>query len=167
MVVDFGGHLKPELRVEPHETFVIETRENLWDLLGEPNTVLDLTHPQIRARQYPRVNPVTGPVYLNGADPGDTIVVNLEKIDVRGWGWTGTAHGMGRLTGLSYLADIDVNFSTVIRHVPGPSGTCRRRSCDEFREGGSVASRAFCGNIPYRTGKGNRKYFEIPRTLGR
>ncbi|WOH52432.1 acetamidase/formamidase family protein [Bradyrhizobium sp. sBnM-33] len=123
VVIDFGAHLKPQLQVEPGESFVVETLDNFWDLLGDAGSVPDLKHPRIRAQQYPRVNPVAGPVYLNGAEPGDTIVVNLEKIDVRDWGWTGTVQGMGRLTGLSYLADIDVDFSTVISHVPGPSGT--------------------------------------------
>jgi hypothetical protein len=42
---------------------------------------------------------------------------------VRDWGWTGTIRGFGQLTGLSDFGDIDEDFSTLIRHVPGRSGT--------------------------------------------
>jgi amidase len=59
---------------------------------------------------------------VNGVEPGDTLVVDIEKIAVRDWGWTGTIKGFGQLTGLAEFADIDEDFSTVVRHLPGPSG---------------------------------------------
>ena len=75
------------------------------------------------ARQYVRGNPLGGPVYVNGVEPGDTLVVGIEEIAVRDWGWTGTIAGFGPIAGLKEWAEIDEPFSTVIRHVPGPSGT--------------------------------------------
>jgi acetamidase/formamidase len=39
----------------------------------------------------PRGNPQTGPVYVEGAEPGDTLVVQIERIrPSRTYGWTGT-----------------------------------------------------------------------------
>ena len=60
---------------------------------------------------------------MNGVQPGDTLVVDIERIAVRDWGWTGTIKGFGQLTGLSELGEIDEDFSTVVRHIPGRSGT--------------------------------------------
>jgi amidase len=122
-VTEFGAHLKPELVVALGESFVIETIDNWWNLLGEEGSKPRPKEPPLAALQVFRANPVGGPVYVNGVDPGDTLVVNIEQIAVRDWGWTGTIKGFGQLTGLAEFAGIDEDFSTVVRHVVGRSGT--------------------------------------------
>jgi amidase len=121
--VEYGAHLEPELTVDLGERFVVETNDNWWNLLGEEGAKPDVTAPPVGARQYVRGNPVAGPVHVNGVEPGDTLVVGIEEIAVRDWGWTGTIAGFGPLAGLTEYQEIDEPFSTVIRHVPGPSGT--------------------------------------------
>jgi amidase len=123
--VEFGGDMPPELRVGLGEKFVIETNDNWWNLLGKEGAVPSVTEPPTGARQHVRGNPVGGPVYIEGVQPGDTVVVNIEEIAVRDWGWTGTIAGFGPIAGLKEWQEIDAPFSTVIRHVPGPSGTLR------------------------------------------
>lgn len=125
VLTEFGGDDRPELTVELGEKFKIETNDNWWNLLGEPGAKPRPSEPPVAARQVFRANPVGGPVYVNGVEPGDTLVVDIESIDVRDWGWTGTIKGFGQFTGLSDFSDIDEDFSTVIRHVPGKSGTLR------------------------------------------
>jgi len=44
-----------------------------------------------------RVNPVTGPVLVDGAEPGDVLVVRLESYAPSGWGWTANIPGFGLL----------------------------------------------------------------------
>lgn len=44
-----------------------------------------------------RVNPVTGPVFVDGAEPGDVLVVRLESFAPSGWGWTANIPGFGLL----------------------------------------------------------------------
>jgi len=44
-----------------------------------------------------RVNPVTGPVHVEGAEPGDILVVHLESYRPSGWGWTANIPGFGLL----------------------------------------------------------------------
>lgn len=44
-----------------------------------------------------RVNPVTGPVYVDGAEPGDVLAVKLEHYAPSGWGWTAIIPGFGLL----------------------------------------------------------------------
>jgi acetamidase/formamidase len=122
-LVEYGAHLEPELTVDLGERFVVETNDNWWNLLGEEGAKPDVTKPPVGARQYVRGNPLNGPVYVNGVEPGDTLVVGIEEIAVRDWGWTGTIAGFGPIAGLKEWAEIDEPFSTVIRHEPGPSGT--------------------------------------------
>lgn len=122
-ITEFGAHIAPGLTVDQGEKFVIETVDNFWDELGTPEARVDPASAKVKALQVFRANPVGGPVYVNGVEPGDTMVVDLERIAVRDWGWTGTIAGFGQLTDLSYLADVNDNFSTVIKHVPGASGT--------------------------------------------
>ncbi len=43
------------------------------------------------------VNPVTGPVFIDGAKPGDTLVIKLESYAPSGWGWTANIPGFGLL----------------------------------------------------------------------
>ena len=45
-----------------------------------------------------RVNPVTGPIFVDGAEPGDTLIVRLEHYAPSGWGWTAIIPGFGLLT---------------------------------------------------------------------
>jgi acetamidase/formamidase len=44
-----------------------------------------------------RVNPVTGPVLVDGAEPNDVLVVRLESYAPSGWGWTANIPGFGLL----------------------------------------------------------------------
>lgn len=43
------------------------------------------------------VNPVNGPVFVDGAEPGDTLIVRLEHYAPSGWGWTANIPGFGLL----------------------------------------------------------------------
>ena len=43
------------------------------------------------------VNPVTGPVYIDGAKPGDALKVTVLSLQPSGWGWTGNIPGFGLL----------------------------------------------------------------------
>ena len=44
-----------------------------------------------------RVNPVTGPVVIDGAEPGDALAVEIVDFEESGWGWTGLIPGFGLL----------------------------------------------------------------------
>ena len=122
-LTEFGAHLKPELVVDIGEHFVIETNDNWWNLLGEKGSKPQPDKPPLAALQVFRANPVGGPIYVNGVEPGDTLVVSIERIAVRDWGWTGTIKGFGQLANHAQFAELNENFSTVVRHVVGRSGT--------------------------------------------
>ncbi len=75
----------PAARIASGDTVVTKTRDASNDAfqptmktLAEGN--LDLS----------RVNPQTGPFYVEGAEPGDTLKVHIDKISLnRDWGWGG------------------------------------------------------------------------------
>jgi acetamidase/formamidase len=43
------------------------------------------------------VNPVTGPVFVKGAEPGDVLAVDILELRPRDWGWTAIIPGFGLL----------------------------------------------------------------------
>jgi acetamidase/formamidase len=46
---------------------------------------------------FGKINPVTGPVYVDGAEPGDILKVTLLSFAPSGWGWTANIPGFGLL----------------------------------------------------------------------
>ena len=73
-----GSH-EPALRVAPGDT--VET--TTVDAIGQDHTGAAVTE---------RTNPQTGPFYVHGAEPGDTLAVTFESIRPnRDEGWAGTA----------------------------------------------------------------------------
>ncbi|WP_131742402.1 acetamidase/formamidase family protein [Actinomadura roseirufa] len=46
---------------------------------------------------FGRVNPVTGPFLVEGAEPGDALVVDVLDMTVGDWGWTANIPGFGLL----------------------------------------------------------------------
>jgi len=82
----------PVLRVAPGETVTIETVDSSGGQLSPNSTVAD-----IAALDFGKVNPVTGPIYIDGAKPGDALQVTLEAYRPSGWGWTANIPGFGLL----------------------------------------------------------------------
>ncbi|MDX1619689.1 MAG: acetamidase/formamidase family protein, partial [Nitriliruptorales bacterium] len=44
-----------------------------------------------------RANPLTGPIHVAGAQPGDTLAVHILELHTSGWGWTANIPGFGLL----------------------------------------------------------------------
>jgi acetamidase/formamidase len=57
----------------------------------------DSTVAQVAGLDFARVNPVTGPVFIEGAEPGDVLKVTLLSFAASGWGWTANIPGFGLL----------------------------------------------------------------------
>ena len=43
------------------------------------------------------IHPLTGPVYVEGAEPGDVLAVTIHDVQVEGWGWATILPGFGFL----------------------------------------------------------------------
>jgi acetamidase/formamidase len=46
---------------------------------------------------FDKINPVTGPIYVDGAEPGDILKVEIEAFHPSGFGWTANIPGFGLL----------------------------------------------------------------------
>lgn len=64
---------KPRLFVDPGETFCVETEDAFSGQVRKDGDQRDLT-------KVPYGNPQSGPVYVNGAKPGDILSVRIEDI---------------------------------------------------------------------------------------
>jgi len=81
------------LTIAPGETVHFETVDASSGQLTRESTAADLAKLDLA-----RVNPVTGPVYVDGAGPGDALKITVLSLRPSGWGWTGNIPGFGLLT---------------------------------------------------------------------
>lgn len=88
-----------------------------WDVANEPLVTIDSgdtvvvwtrdisdnqVHPGADAGvlshfDWSRSYPLTGPIAVHGAQPGDTLRIDILDMHTQGWGWTGTIPGFGLL----------------------------------------------------------------------
>jgi len=82
----------PALTVAPGATVAFETVDASGAQFGPDSTAAD-----VPGLDFARVNPVTGPVFVDGAAPGDALKVTVESFAPQGWGWTANIPGFGLL----------------------------------------------------------------------
>ena len=46
---------------------------------------------------FGKVNPVSGPIFVDGAEPGDALKVTIDEFKPSGFGWTANIPGFGLL----------------------------------------------------------------------
>ncbi len=95
----FSRTIQPAARVPSGAVIEAHTHEATGGQFGLGSTVDDL-----EAVDFDRIHTLTGPVYVEGAEPGDVLAVDLLEIEIGDWGWTAILSGFG------FLADeIDAN----------------------------------------------------------
>ena len=82
----------PVHTIAPGETVTFETVDSSGGQLSPSATLADLA-----ALDFSRVNPVPGPVHIDGAEPGDALAVTIEHFAPSGGGWTANIPGFGLL----------------------------------------------------------------------
>jgi formamidase len=96
----------PLIEVEPGEEVVLETRDASDCQIKPGMTVADLTNLDAKV-----AHPLTGPVYIKGARPGDLLEIEYVDILPQPNGWTRNRPGAGFLRDLftePYLAHWDI-----------------------------------------------------------
>jgi formamidase len=84
--------IPPILRVDPGETVVLETRDALDGQVTPETTAAEVGRANLNV-----VHPLTGPVYVNGAEPGDLLAVELLAVEPDQFGFTVQIPGFGFL----------------------------------------------------------------------
>ena len=82
----------PVVRIAPGESLEFDVSDSSAGQLGASSTVDDVVR-----LDFGKINPVTGPVFVEGAEPGDVLKVTLLSFEPSGWGWTANIPGFGLL----------------------------------------------------------------------
>jgi len=84
--------IEPALKVTPGSVIEIEAVDAGGGQITAGSTLED-----VKNIDFERVNPVTGPVYVDGAEPGDALKVTIMSLKASGWGWSAVIPGFGLL----------------------------------------------------------------------
>ena len=82
----------PAITIAPGEIVEFDEIDALMGQITPQSGVEDVIN-----IDFARVNPVAGPVYVDGAEPGDALKVTLLDFAPSGWAWTAIVPGFGLL----------------------------------------------------------------------
>ena len=95
----FDKNVPPVIGVDPGERFVVETEDALS---GRIQSQTDLRTPEkmspLSDSEPPLGNPLAGPIYIRGAEKGDLLALDIEKIIPGEKGVTAIGLGRGVLS---------------------------------------------------------------------
>jgi acetamidase/formamidase len=83
---------EPVLGIDSGDTVVVWTRDVSDNQIGPDSDVS-----VIAGLDWSRVYPLAGPIAVHGAEPGDTLAIEILDIHTQGWGWTAVLPGLGLL----------------------------------------------------------------------
>lgn len=89
----FSRSVPPAIRVPSGAVVQVDTKE-----ATDGQLTLESTEQDVTQLDFEPIHPLTGPIYVEGAMPGDVLAVTLHRIEVGNWGWTCIAPGFGFLS---------------------------------------------------------------------
>lgn len=109
----------PKVVIDPGEIILVETTDSSAGQITANSTLENLIN-----LDFGKVNPVTGPIYVNGAQPGDALSITVLEFHGKGWGWTGNIPGFGLLADqftepALHLWNFDITNPTTSTHNSG------------------------------------------------
>lgn len=122
----WDNSLPPRVQIKPGDTVVFETLEASAGQIT-PNC----EHDKVATLDFAPIHPLTGPVYVDGAEPGDALEVEIMSLKHKGWGWNAVIPNFG-LLGNEYT-------TPYVHHY-----NLSRTSC-EFRADIRIPYEPFCG----------------------
>lgn len=84
--------LAPRLRIDPGDEVQFQCVDSS-DAQVHPGMPVS----EILTIDRTRVHALTGPVFVNGAEPGDVLEIEVRSIRHHGWGWSSVIEGLGFL----------------------------------------------------------------------
>jgi len=103
VVYSFSSRHKPVEKVVPGETILLELEDAFGGQVKDEST-------SIEKLDWSKINGATGPVFIQGVEPGDTLVVNIEEVRVSNKGVMAVIPKQGALG--------DKPFKAVVKVVP-------------------------------------------------
>jgi len=141
---------EPAQRVAPGSTVFFECHDSSGGQLTATSTAAD-----IAALDFGKINPVTGPIFVEGAEPGDALKVTIEGFEPSGFGWTANIPGFGLLA-----EDFKDPALTLWRYDPATLGAAA------FGAHGRVPLKPFAGTIGVAPAEPGHHSVVPPRRVG-
>lgn len=121
IVYSFSREHRPVLKIDPGDLICFETYDARTGTIRGEDNLLDRPHPL-------GANPATGPVFVQGAEPGDTLQVEILEVQLASQGFIAVKAGLGTLghlaeryvTRLVQIQDGMVYFDDKIRFPVRP-----------------------------------------------
>ena len=88
----WDNSIAPALTIAPGESIHFECKDSSGGQFTPESTTAD-----VPALDFGKINPVTGPVHVDGAAPGDVLKVTIGRFHPSGFGWTANIPGFGLL----------------------------------------------------------------------
>jgi acetamidase/formamidase len=142
--------LAPALHIAPGDSLEFEVADASGGQLGATSSVDDVAR-----LDFAKINPVTGPVFVDGAEAGDVLKVTLLSFTPSGWGWTANIPGFG------LLAD---EFKDAALHLWQYEPQTLRPAL--FGRWGKVPLKPFTGTIGVAPGEPGLHSIVPPRRVG-
>jgi acetamidase/formamidase len=161
LVYTFGG-AAPRWRIKPG-TRIVAWTEDCFD--GVVKTPADLPS-KVMAPGHD--NPQTGPFFVEGAEPGDTLAIRIVRLaPARTWAVSAFGPGFGALVGTDRTAMLGPEFpETVWRYeVDAKKGVARTTSGDG-KQAWEVPLAPFLGCLGVAPGAGEARSTIVPGTFG-
>ena len=140
----------PRLLIAPGESIEFQALDASDGQLNPQSVADDLTR-----LDFERVNPVVGPVFIEGAVPGDVIKVTLLDFTPSGWGWTGNIPGFGLLADQFPAPHLNHWHYDVTSRTPALHGS-----------GARVPLKPMCGTIGLAPAETGHHSIVPPRRVG-
>jgi acetamidase/formamidase len=137
----------PVLTIAPGEKLELE----LLDASGNRIQPTD-NYAAVLSLAPENANPLTGPIYVEGAEAGDTLVIDILDFGLSGWGWTALIPGFGLL---------EADFPQPFLHLSTYDETTVR-----FTDSVRLPTRPFAGTIGVAPAQSGCHSAIPPRTCG-
>jgi acetamidase/formamidase len=157
----FGG-VAPRQRIQPG-TRIVTWTEDCFD--GAVKTTADLPS-KVMASGHD--NPQTGPFYIEGAAPGDTVAIHLLKVEpARPWAVSSFFPGFGALVGTDRTAMLGPDFKeTVWRYEVDAARNVARTTTRDGKHSWEVPLAPFLGCLGVAPALGEARSTIVPGPFG-
>lgn len=140
----------PVETIAPGTTLRFECKDSGSGHFTRSSTIDDVT-----TLDFSKVNPVTGPVRIDGAMPGDILKVTIEDFEPSGFGWTAIIPGFGLLADQFTAPNLTLWSYDTATMAP-----------TAFSKGGKVPLKPFAGTIGVAPAEAGLHSVVPPRRVG-
>ncbi|WP_445678522.1 acetamidase/formamidase family protein [Radicibacter daui] len=142
--------IPPAMTVAPGSTIEFECLDSSGGQLTPESQVGD-----VGALDFGKINPVTGPIFVEGAEPGDALKVTIHEFKPSGFGWTANIPGFGLLA--DQFKENALNIWAYDKQSLAPAA---------FGKNGRVPLKPFAGTIGVAPAEPGHHSVVPPRRVG-